>query len=226
MGGLTKNKDKRASYPHEVPYLRVANVYANELRLDEIKNIQIKDREKNTKILDEGDLLIVEGNGSKDQIGRVAMWDGSIEPCSHQNHLIRVKILNKTLRKYVLYWLLSGRGRSHITEVASSTSGLYTLSLTKVRKIPVPLPPADEAQYIVEELEKRLTTQTQVAKTVENNSRRASTLRQAILKAAYQGNLIEAEDNMVSSDTGTNSNSSTGRGQQTLQEFTGGEMHE
>jgi len=227
MGGLTKNKDKRSSYPHEVPYLRVANVYANELQLDEVKTIRIKDREKNTKILDEGDLLIVEGNGSKDQIGRVAMWDGSVEPCSHQNHLIRIKILRDELKKYVLYWLLSGRGRNHITEVASSTSGLYTLSLTKVRKIPVPLPPAEEVQHIVEEIEKRLTIQTQVSKTVENNVRRASTLRQSVLKAAYQGNLTKVEDKMTSiSNTDISSNSNTGTGQQTLREFTGGEMND
>ena len=35
-GGLTKNS-KRDIYPKKLPYLRVANVYADELRLEEIK---------------------------------------------------------------------------------------------------------------------------------------------------------------------------------------------
>ena len=35
IGGLTKNR-KREVYPLRLPYLRVANVYANELRLDDV----------------------------------------------------------------------------------------------------------------------------------------------------------------------------------------------
>jgi len=33
IGGLTKNQ-KRASFPLKLPYLRAANVYANELQLE------------------------------------------------------------------------------------------------------------------------------------------------------------------------------------------------
>ena len=38
FGGLTKNP-KRAKLPNKLPYLRVANVYANELRLQEIEHV-------------------------------------------------------------------------------------------------------------------------------------------------------------------------------------------
>jgi len=44
ISGLTKNP-KRESLPRKVPYLRVANVYANELRLDEIEYIGVADQE-------------------------------------------------------------------------------------------------------------------------------------------------------------------------------------
>ena len=40
FGGLTKNP-KRAKLIKKLPYLRVANVYANELRLDEIEHIEV-----------------------------------------------------------------------------------------------------------------------------------------------------------------------------------------
>nr|HMQ22290.1 restriction endonuclease subunit S [Planctomycetota bacterium] len=84
ISGLTKNP-KREGLPRKLPYLRVANVYANELRLDEIEYIGVADRELEKLLVRQGDLLIVEGNGSPDQIGRVALWDGSIENCVHQN---------------------------------------------------------------------------------------------------------------------------------------------
>ena len=86
-GGLTKSS-KRKDLPLEFPYLRVANVYANQLELDEIKTIRIKQEEYDRVVLKADDLLIVEGNGSIEQIGRLALWNDSISPCLHQNNLI------------------------------------------------------------------------------------------------------------------------------------------
>jgi type I restriction enzyme S subunit len=190
VGGLTKNKSEREEYDTEVPYLRVANVYANELDLEEIKSIRISEREEKTKMLQEGDLLVVEGNGSKSQIGRVAMWDGSLSPCSHQNHLIKVRVLPEVLRKFAVYWMLSPIGRKTIVDVASSTSGLHTLSITKVRSIPIPIPPAEEAKKIVEEIERRQTVADQILSDLENELNRSERLRQSILKQAFEGKLI------------------------------------
>ena len=140
-GGLTKNS-KREKYTQKMPYLRVANVYAGELRLDDMKNIGIKNEEIDKVLLRTGDLLVVEGNGSLDQIGRVALWDGFIHPCVHQNHIIKVRFNPVEIGKCVLLWLLSIDGRKQITRVASSTSGLYTLSISKVSALPTPTPPA------------------------------------------------------------------------------------
>lgn len=76
-GGLTKNS-QREKFPIKMPYLRVANVYYNRLDLSEIKEIGVQESEIKDKLLKKDDLLFVEGNGSKEQIGRVAVWNGSI----------------------------------------------------------------------------------------------------------------------------------------------------
>ena len=138
-GGLTKNPT-RAKLSKRLPYLRVANVYANELRLDDIERIGVDDRELEKLLLAPEDLLIVEGNGSKEQIGRVAKWDGSIDPCVHQNHIIKVRLTEPGLAGWVLTWLISPGGRS-VVERVDSTSGLYTLSVGKVADLAVTLPP-------------------------------------------------------------------------------------
>jgi type I restriction enzyme S subunit len=114
-GGLTKNS-KRNDFPLKMPYLRVANVYAGELRLEEMKEIGLGENELEKVLLNPGDLLVVEGNGSPDQIGRVALWDGSISPCVHQNHIIKVRFDLTHIGKYVLYWLLSINGRKQINK--------------------------------------------------------------------------------------------------------------
>jgi type I restriction enzyme S subunit len=189
IGGLTKNS-KRKDYPLQLPYLRVANVYADELRLDDVREIGVRETELERVLLKKGDLLVVEGNGSIEQIGRVALWNGSIEPCVHQNHIIKVRFTYVELGKYILLWLLSTSGREHITRVASSTSGLYTLSLSKVSSIPIPLPPLTEQRRIVAEVERRLSLVAALEASVEAALARAGRLRQAVLKQAFEGRLV------------------------------------
>lgn len=189
-GGLTKHGSKRKSYPIDIEYLRVANVYANELRLDEIKTIKVQESELDRVMLMPGDLLIVEGNGSIDQIGRVAIWDGSIEPCAHQNHLIKVRFEPVEIGEYVLNWLLSNGGRSQIMLVASSTSGLYTLSLSKVSALAVPLPSLEEQNRMIDKIERRLSVADEIAKELDQALVRSERLRQSILKRAFEGRLV------------------------------------
>jgi type I restriction enzyme S subunit len=188
-GGLTKNS-KRDKLPLKMPYLRVANVYADSLQLDDVKQIGINQAEIDRVLLEKGDLLVVEGNGSIDQIGRVALWDGSISPCLHQNHLIKVRFQLIEIAKYVLLWLLSVDGRKQITRVASSTSGLHTLSLSKVAVLPVPLPPLTEQPKIVEAVERFLSVIDELEKVINQNLKRAEKLRQSILKKAFEGKLV------------------------------------
>ena len=75
----------------ERPYLRVANVHRSRLDLSEIKYIRLTPPEYARTNLMRGDLLLVEGLGNPSEIGRAAVWDGSIEGCVHQNHLIRAR---------------------------------------------------------------------------------------------------------------------------------------
>ena len=186
ISGLTKNP-KRGALPVKLPYLRVANVYANELRLDEIEYIGVADGELEKLLLQQNDLLVVEGNGSPDQIGRVALWDGSISNCVHQNHIIKVRFRDSLQPKWAMNWLLSPGGRHQIEQVSSSTSGLHTLSTGKVSCLPVPLPPLAEQHRIVAEVDRRLSIVREVEAEVDANVKRAQALRQAVLTRAFTG---------------------------------------
>lgn len=140
QGGITKNK-KREALNLQLPYLRVANILPNGLDLTEVKAIGLTEQEYEAVRLMPGDLLIVEGNGSGTQIGRSAIWNGQIDPCVHQNHLIRVRLRDGVLPLYVQTFLSSPEGRRQIMAKAVNTSGLHTLSTGKIRSIEVPLPP-------------------------------------------------------------------------------------
>lgn len=188
-GGLTKNS-KRNTLPKKMPYLRVANVYFNMLDLSEIKEIGVNEQEIEKCLLKKNDLLFVEGNGSKSQIGRVAIWDGSIENCLHQNHLIKARPLGNMIPAYALFYLISGGGRKQINEVSKSTSGLYTLSTNKVRELMIPYCDYEKQQQGVDEIESRLSVCKSIEETVDTALQQASAMRQSILKQAFEGRLL------------------------------------
>ena len=187
-GGLTKNS-KREKLPLQEPYLRVANVYYNKLDLTEVFLIGVTDEENQRTKLKKGDLLFVEGNGSKDQIGRVAIWDGNIEHCLHQNHIIKARPNGKVISKYACYYFISKCGRDQILKAASSTSGLFTLSINKLKSLNLAFCDLDNQSQIVQQIESRLSVCDKIEQTVDESLAKAESLRQRILKKAFEGRL-------------------------------------
>lgn len=184
-GGITKNSAKRDGHKLSLPYLRVANVYANRLELNEIKEIGLAESEVERYLLQSGDLLVVEGNGSKDQVGRIAVWDGSISPCLHQNHLINVRLLDKALVKWVLLFYLSPLGRAVLEDQARTSTGLYNLSTGKIAGLPFLIPPSEEQAAIVERVEALMESCRALEKEIELSRTHAAHLLQAVLKEAF-----------------------------------------
>jgi type I restriction enzyme S subunit len=188
QGGIQK-QPKRQPASNAFPFLRVANVLRNRLELTEVHKIELFNGELERLRLKVGDLLIVEGNGSRTEIGRSAIWCGEIDPCVHQNHIIRLRP-SAGLPHYLNAYWNSPFGNGRIMEMAASTSGLYTLSVGKVNSVPVPLPPLIEQLEIVNILSERLSQLDAAEIAIGHGLQRAARLRQSILKQAFEGRLV------------------------------------
>ncbi len=184
-GGLQVTRE-RDTLPLRVPYLRVANVHRDRLDLTEIKNIGLTEKELERTKLRKGDVLIVEGHGNPDEIGRSAVWDGSIALCTHQNHLIRFRPNeNEILPIYVSHFLNSGNGRLQLIGAARTTSGLNTISTSKVKEVEIPVPPiVKQHQYarIVEQLNNQV-------RSMNRSIQFASDLNRSFTQRAFRGKL-------------------------------------
>jgi len=186
QGGIQK-QPSRAPQCNAYPFLRVANVLRGSLDLTEMHQVELFQGELDRLKLETADLLIVEGNGNPTEIGRMAIWNGTISDCVHQNHIIRVRPVQGILAEYIqAYWNSPG-GSIRVTGVSSSTSGLHTLSVAKVASIPIPVPPLAEQERIVAEVERRLSVVDELQATVGAGLRRAARLRQAILNPTSAG---------------------------------------
>ena len=194
QGGLQKCP-ARAPKRHHYPYLRVANVHRGSLRLDELHRFELTPEELRKLRLETGDVLLVEGNGSRREIGRCALWNGDVEDCVHQNHIIRVRLANGVLSQYASIFLNSPMGQLAIQRAASSTSGLYTLSVKKVRALSIPLPPVSEQRAIVDLVTRQASSVDRVSEDLATKRTSADRLRQSILHRAFAGNLLPQDPN-------------------------------
>ncbi|MGW4727587.1 restriction endonuclease subunit S [Streptomyces shenzhenensis] len=191
-GGIQKQQ-KRRPVDNSFPFLRVANVARGKLQLDEIHQIELFDGELERHKLECGDLLVVEGNGSPDQVGRAATWRGEVDNAVHQNHLIRVRPSGEILPRYLELVWNSPLVVDQLREVARSTSGLYTLSTAKVKSVKIPVPSVSDQKSLVEAADAWETSIDSARDALRAAKFRSHLLRQSTFRRAFSGSLISQD---------------------------------
>ena len=111
---------------------------------------------------------------------------------STEFHVIRLH--EPKSNKYLFYFLLQRDIRKQAQRNMTGTAGQLRVPAKFMQEISVSLPPISEQLKIVEEIESRLSVAEEVEEAIDINLKRAERLRQAILKKAFSGRLVEANN--------------------------------
>ena len=187
--GITKNRAKASETWEEVPYLSVANVQRGYLDLAEVKTIRAPAHKIAETLLHVGDILFNEG-GDIDKLGRGWIWEGQLPRCSHQNHVFRVTLYSDAIEPKLVSWTGNTLGQRYFMEAGKQTTNLASINQSKLKSLPIPLPPHAEQSAIVEAVEERLSVAAAAAAELDRQRARADRLRQAVLKRAFAGELV------------------------------------
>jgi type I restriction enzyme S subunit len=192
VGGVTKDSSKQGDPTFvEVPYLRVANVQRGRLDLDVITKIRVPpDKAAKLELLP-GDVLLNEG-GDRDKLGRGWVWDGQIEQCIHQNHVFRARIRDGVLTPKLLSWAANSFGGRWCERNGKQSVNLASISLSKIRLMPVPVPPLGEQPAIERQIQAGLDGCDRLAASLAIARRESRALRRSLLGAAFTGGLSAA----------------------------------
>jgi len=188
VGGITKDSKKQSDPAFiEVPYLRVANVQRGSLHLNEVTKIRVPPAKAEALRLRPGDVLLNEG-GDRDKLARGWVWQGEIQNCIHQNHVFRARTRD-SLDPYFLSWTANTIGGRWAERNGKQSVNLASISLSMIRKMPVIVPPPDVASRVIAQLHEQLKSVDRASSQIEAAQRRGSSLRRAVLAAAFTGRL-------------------------------------
>lgn len=94
-------------------------------------------------------------------------------------------------RRFVGYWIIAKTGGYKYLNKMTKGATKAGLGLDDIKNFPVPIPPTNtEQNKIVSEIERRLSVCDQLEATITQSLQQAATLRQSILKRAFEGRLV------------------------------------
>ncbi|MFF4066050.1 restriction endonuclease subunit S [[Kitasatospora] papulosa] len=122
------------------PYLRVANVQAGSVALDNVSEVTVPREIADRSTLRPGDVLMTEG-GDLDKLGRGTVWRGELPGCLHQNHVFALRPEPDRLDgDYLALMTRTLHGRSYFESTGTKTTNLASTNSSKIMSFPIPLP--------------------------------------------------------------------------------------
>lgn len=182
---LGKMLDKKKNKGDLQPYLRNISVRWGQFDLSDLEEMRFEPHEEERYSLKKGDLILCEGG----EPGRCAIWKGEIPNMKIQKALHRVRV-NELLSEVYLFHFMYYSAKSGLLKQYFTGTTIKHLTGRELKKIEIPLPPKKEQLLIVDELESKLTVCDKIEETISQSLQQAETLKQSILKKAFEGRLV------------------------------------
>lgn len=154
-----------------------------------VKEIEATDEEIDQLKLFDGDVLFNEG-GDRDKLGRGWIWEDQLPLCIHQNHVFRARMVLSEIDPRFVSFYANAFGQQYFFDEGKHTTNLASLSMTNLRALPIPLPPAVEQARIVQVLGTAVDATERQQSALARATTMTVSLRNAVLASAFAGTLI------------------------------------
>lgn len=175
----------------EIPFLKVYNLTFNG-QLDFSIDPTFVTKETHTGFLNRsiclpGDVLM---NIVGPPIGKVSIVPNTYSEWNINQAIVRYRCLEKLNNKFLAYFLLFSNTVEQLKSKGKATAGQFNLTLEICRELQIPLPTIEKQIEIVDCIEQKLSVCDKIEQTVNESLQKAKSLRQSILKQAFEGKLV------------------------------------
>lgn len=183
---------KKSDDMGEVPVLRMGNLQNGLIDWRDLKYTSDKEEIEKYK-LRKNDVLFNRTN-SPELVGKTSIFL-SDKQAIFAGYLIRINYKQDRITgKYLNYYLNSITAKIHGNDVKTDGVNQSNINGTKLKKYPIPICSIPEQNEIVKEIESRLSVCDAVEKTIAESLQKAESLRQSILKQAFDGKLLSPDE--------------------------------
>ena len=180
--------------------LKLSATTTGELRLDEaaVKRVQVTPPSDSKYWLKPGDLLVQRAN-ALEYVGAAAIFDGEEQKYIYPDLMMKIRIEDEVIRRYVWRYLNSPTARRYFQENATGTAGnMPKITGRVLAALPVPLAPRDQMGIILKLINKLYARLEGVKKESRRCSRLVDKLEAAFLRRAFSGRLVGQDPEDVS----------------------------
>lgn len=136
-----------------IPMLRMGNIVNGEIDYSDLKylpyNSAVTTKEPDKWLLKDGDMLIDRTSGSKDLVGKSAVFHSN-DVYTYASYLIRYRFdTSIVLPEYINILFLTPIVREQIAVMRRQGGGQYNLNSEEIESIMIPVPPISVQQFIV-----------------------------------------------------------------------------
>ncbi|MFE7812533.1 restriction endonuclease subunit S [Streptomyces sp. NPDC057433] len=171
------------------PYLRVANVQAGRVDLNNLSEITVPTDVASRATLRAGDVLMTEG-GDLDKLGRGTVWRGEVSNCLHQNHVFVLRPESNSLdADYLALMTRTLHGRNYFGSTGVKTTNLASTNSNKILSFPIPLPSVTEQHNLAKRAQKELDNIATACQLLDRQLKILAERRQALITAAVTGQI-------------------------------------
>jgi type I restriction enzyme S subunit len=182
--------DERTPKLDEVGVLKVSAVTWQIFNEIESKTVIGNEKINKNYFVKKHDFLFSRAN-TLDLIGAVVIVNTIERTLMLSDKTLRFQFNSGILPEYILYYLRSRKGRKEIQRLSTGNQeSMRNIGQERIKQIEFPFCSKEEQQLIVDELESKLTVCDKIEETIGQSLQQAETLRQSILKKAFQGKLI------------------------------------
>lgn len=121
-------------------------------------------------------------------LGSIALIPNNIQEAYINQHIALIRFLNPFQGKFMAWYLKSDFGQKDLLKNKRG-GGKLGLGLDDIRNTPVPLVSDDIAMNLLKEIERKFSVCSRIEQTVDTSLEKAESLRQSILKQAFEGEL-------------------------------------
>ena len=185
----------KTQYGEGTPILRIDDYQVNWSRSSsELQRVKLSVDDEARFGLSVGDLVLNRVN-SPSHLGKTLAVEARHLPAVFESNMMRFRVGSGLAPRFLHFYLSAPQGKQRLTAGAKWAVNQASINQKDVGNAVVPLPPASEQVRLVAEIDRLLSAAVVAAATVEQDASRAVRLRQAVLKWAFEGKLVDQDPN-------------------------------